>query len=290
MKVLVIGNGFLGSEIIKLFGSNDFDVMVVSRSINPGFVGKKIEGDFLKQDLINHALEWAPDVVIQTAWITDHKKYLNDPLNKDYASFTIDLANRIVNTKVKHLVVLGSAAEYGQQATPIVAGATSLSPESFYAEQKIRAFKSIYEIFKDNDKQLTWGRVFQPYGSGQDEQRLIPHLIKSMKTKSPIRLENPNSCLDWISSRDVASAILWATCNKLPVELDICTGIGTSNLDVLKTVQIALGLPDIDPSQLDLNYDEPPKNVVAASNSPIFISGWRPSDLFSDGVRWAVNS
>jgi nucleoside-diphosphate-sugar epimerase len=289
MKVLVIGNGFLGSEVIRKFLAEGFDVLVISRSAKREICQETIVGDFLTQDLLTSALDWLPDIIVQTAWITDHDKYLHAEVNEQYSNFTINLAVRTLNSSVKKLVILGSAAEYGSQVNPIVAGKSPLNPNSFYAEQKVKAFEGVRESLQGSGVDVHWGRVFQPYGYGQDERRLMPYLVKSLSSKVPIHLKNPYSCLDWITSRDVASAVLWTVRNNLPIELDIATGIGTSNLDLLKTAQNALGLPRIDPNKLTVNFDEPPLNLVASALSPIFTSGWRPSDELSEGIRWAAD-
>jgi nucleoside-diphosphate-sugar epimerase len=93
---------------------------------------------------------------------------------------------------------------------------------------------------------------------------------------------------DWITSRDIASAISWLINNVLPVEVDIGTGRGISNLDLLSKLAKILEVGVI-PMDSPADYLEQFDYKVVDKNSPIFKSGWRPQDDLESGLQWVIN-
>ena len=237
--------------------------------------------DFVK------VLRWNPQVIVHTAWITTPGIYRNHPSNKDYADFTINLANYIRHSEIEHLIVLGTCAEYGRQIGPSTAGITELSPTNLYSEKKIAAFRSVEKILQNSTTRFTWARLFYPYGPYQHEKRLIPHLVQSLKTGNPIHLADISSIYDWITSRDVAGAILWIIEHKLPIEIDIGTSVGTTNLELLLSLEELL--PGISHERVNRKHEIGISEVfVMGKSSPLYTSGWLPNDTLNSGLEWVL--
>jgi nucleoside-diphosphate-sugar epimerase len=288
MKILVIGNGFLGKSIIQRLISEGHELLVYSRATNERVQCQQIAGDILDFEDFIKVLLWKPRIIIHTAWITS-ENYRNDLSNFKYARFTTDLAGYIACSDVEHLIILGSCAEYGHQVGPSTAGFTKLSPASLYAEQKVIAFNSVRELLKRSDVRFTWARIFYPYGPTQDQKRLVPHLINCLRNGEPVVLADTSSILDWITTRDVASAISWVIDNELPIEIDIGTSLGFTNLELLITLEDLLQIPtklyEHGPHYFGLN-----DVFVAGANSPLLKSGWLPADTISTGLEWVLSS
>jgi nucleoside-diphosphate-sugar epimerase len=287
MRILVIGSGFIGTSIIQRLHGEGHEILVVSRRINEAISCQQVVGDCFDIEDICQYLTWDPHVVIQTAWVTSHKKYLSDPQNAKYAKFTIDLASRLLESSVQHYLVLGSCAEYGPQKEPIVAGITKLKPTSAYAIQKVLAFQSVRDLLSTSNIRFTWARVFQPYGPNQDGNRLIPYLIKSLRNNERIHLTDKVSILDWITTRDIASAISWTIKNKTPTEIDIGTTIGYTNDELLQNLENFLEIP-LNLRQSNQIFPVNASKVLVSGESPLFVSGWRPSDSLSSGLKWVL--
>jgi dTDP-6-deoxy-L-talose 4-dehydrogenase (NAD+) len=289
MKVLVIGSGFIGTSIIQKLQEEGHEVMVLSRRVNPYVKCHQIVGDCFDVRNLEKSLDWEPTVVIQTAWVTTHRDYVSDPQNAKYAKFTIDLAAHLVQSSVQHFIVLGSCAEYGDQTEPILAGLTELRPTSFYAKQKIFAFRSIRDLLDGSGIRFTWVRIFQPYGPNQDANRLIPYLIKSLKNNEKIHLKDKETVLDWITTRDIASAISWVTRFQTPVEIDVGTSVGYTNQEILLNLRILLDLTQ-DRKEPDLDSSSKVKKILVSDDSPLFLSGWRPEDSLVSGLKWVLGT
>ena len=288
MRILVTGNGLLASSIVSQLTEQGHELMVFSRSARPSISCPQVQGDIFDFESFCSAMDkWDPQIVVSTAWITTPGIYRNDALNLKYAGFTKNLADYVKYTNVEHLILLGSCAEYGYQITPSIAGVTKLAPQNLYAEQKVMAMKSARASLISTQVRLTWARIFYPYGPNQDQRRLIPHIVKNLTNQRPIFLDDITSVYDWISARDVASAISWVIEHELPFELDIGTSLGYTNLEILKMAEKLLG------EKCAINSDDQHKIglsevLVAGKESPLFKSGWEPADSLATGLEWVM--
>lgn len=289
MKILVIGNGFIGSAIIRRLELEGHELLIFSRSKKVGIKSPQVSGDIFNFNELITALSWNPQVIIHTAWITSHRDYPEHSSNYDYAKFTAKLASFTSRTNLEHLIILGSCAEYGHPNRVSVAGVTDLSPNNLYARQKIEAMNSAKTSLLGTEVRLTWARIFQPYGPNQDYKRLIPSLIKSLKSNLQVTLNDTTSVLDWITTRDIASAISWLIIHNTPIEVDIGTGIGYTSIEILEQLEGLLGRSD-QSTRIDAQSPFEKRVMVVGKDSPIFESGWRPSDTLKSGLEWVLQS
>ena len=289
MKILVIGNGFLACPIIEKLDSEGHEVNVYSRQVKSNIKVQQIEGNILESEKLQGVFRNNYQVVINTAWITIQNQYPTHESNKDYSRCAISLASRAAQSGVEHFIGFGSCAEYGKQSSPCIAGETLLNPENLYAEQKVETFQQTRQLLSLTKTRFSWLRVFQPYGLRQDPERLVPYLINGLKNHLNIEIKDNKSCLDWVTTRDIASAVSWVLNNSLPSELDIATSIGYTNLDVLSYLQVLLGKAKQTPL-VDQSSVESPQVLVAGKESPIFTSGWRPEDTLEAGLEWVVSN
>ena len=289
MKILVIGNGFLACPIIEKLDSEGHEVNVYSRQVKSNIKVQQIECNILESEKLQGVFRNNYQVVINTAWITTQNQYPTHESNKDYSRYAISLASRAAQSGVEHFIGFGSCAEYGKRSSPCIAGETLLNPENLYAEQKVETFQQTRQLLSLTKTRFSWLRVFQPYGLRQDPERLGPYLINGLKNHLNIEIKDNKSCLDWVTTRDIASAVSWVLNNSLPSELDIATSIGHTNLDVLSYLQVLLGKAKQTPL-VDQSSVESPQVLVAGKESPIFTSGWRPEDTLESGLEWVVSN
>ena len=289
MKILVIGSGFVASSIVQKLECEGHELLVYSRTENNRLKCRQIEGDIFNFSDFVKVFAWKPQIIIHTAWITTPGKYKNDPSNFDYAKFTVNLANYVCNSEVEQLIILGTCAEYGKQTGPSTAGITKTSPNILYSEQKVAAFQAVKNILQETNTRFTWARLFYPYGPHQHEKRLIPHLIHSLKNEIPIRLADISSVYDWITTRDIASAISWTIEHELPLEIDIGTSIGATNHELLMTLEELLQIKyQVNAGQgHEIGVGE---FFVTGKASPLLLSGWLPSDTLLSGLEWVLEA
>jgi len=287
MKILIVGNGFIGSSIIKRLESEGHEILCFSRRHNLEIASQQIIGDIFNFDEFIKTLNWEPQVIIHTAWVTAHNIYTNDISNYKYAEFTSNLARVISQKSVEHLVILGSCAEYGYQTSVSTAGLTQLQPNSVYSEQKVVAFNSALNSLFGTKVRLTWARIFQPYGLNQDKARLIPYLIDSIRSGRHVELRDTNSVLDWVTTRDIASAVSWILNHDTPTEVDIGTSFGYTNLKLLQKLEALLGNSS-QWARITVQSKTGKSVTQVGKDSPLFVSGWIPNDDIDSGLRWVL--
>lgn len=287
MKILMIGNGFLASAIVERLEFEGHEILIFSRTWNPRMKCQQILGDIFDFSGFLKVLAWKPQIVIHTAWITTPGVYRNDPSNLQYAEFTKNLAKSLLIGDVEHLIILGTCAEYGKQSRSSLAGFTSTSPTTLYAQQKIDAFVSVKEILQDSSIRLTWARVFYPYGPNQDYRRLIPQLVESIKSTEPFVLSDISSHYDWITTRDIASAISWVLTHNLPIEIDLGTSFGYTNLEILGFLEGLLRAKSVLSGDKIHNFGLN-EVFVADKKSALLSSGWSPMDPIDSGLKWSL--
>lgn len=287
MRILVIGNGFIATSLVKQLETENHELLVFSRRLNETMECRQVIGDIFDFEEFVKILKWKPEIIINTAWITTPGIYREDVSNLKYNEFTRNLAEYIARSDVSHLIILGTCAEYGRQVGASTAGMTTLSPSTLYAEQKVAAFNSAKKILQESDTRFTWARVFYPYGPNQDKRRLIPHVIQSLKDGKPIVLSDITSVHDWITTRDIASAVSWLISKELPMEIDIGTSFGYTNLELLITLEKLLQKNN----QLPEKHSHSLGNsefFVTSKISPLFMSGWSPKDSLTSGLEWML--
>ena len=289
MKILVIGSGFIGSSIIQRLEMEGHDLLIFSKTFKEGIQSQQLVGDIFLGNDFSKALSWCPQVIIHTAWVTTHGKYVDDSSNFHYAQFTADLAKSVAGSGLEHLIILGTCGEYGPQTQPSIAGMTELNPISLYARQKVEALNSVKNLLLNSSPRLTWARIFQPYGPHQDKNRLLPYLISSIKEERQIELKDTSSVLDWITTRDIASAVSWIITHDTPTEVDVGTTIGYTNIEILQYLELKIGHTS---HELLKHPQSSPKNLVTlvGKDSPLFLSGWHPNDSLDSGLEWVLGS
>lgn len=263
-------------------------MLIYSRTFNSKINGKQVLGDIFGFEDFTRVLLWEPQIIIHTAWITTPGLYRKDLSNYKYAHFTTELARYLAYSDLSHLIILGTCAEYGHQSGPSTAGITKLSPNILYSEQKVAAFKEVKQLLQGSEIRLTWARIFYPYGPNQDQKRLIPHLIHSLKNRDPVLLADTSSVHDWITTRDIASAISWVIDNELSTEIDIGTSFGFTNLELLMILEGLLQIPNQLHEHAVHNFGLN-EVFVAGKNSPLFKSGWLPEDTIGTGLEWVLS-
>jgi len=289
MKVLVAGGGgFLGTQITTSLIKNGFEVKTLGRNISPTIDCEQIVADITHLDSYNKSLlTWKPEVVIQAAWVTKQKTYRTSPLNSDYMDATLRFAERSYLSGAQHFLSLGSSAEYGIQFEPCNASVTNAAPIDTYGITKLQTLEKLIEISAKFSSRFSWARIFQPYGPNQDSERLLPFATQKLLAGNNVKVTNPHAILDWISSRDVASAITFAIKNPILRTFDVGASQPISVIQALRTLVEIL---DVNPELLNFESTSPsedePSSMVVSKESPLFKAKWSPQDDLISGMKW----
>ena len=173
----------------------------------------------------------------------------------------------LIDYGLKKLVVAGTCYEYG-----ISSGALSedqeTNPNTPYGIAKDNLRKELFELQQSKNFELTWARIFYPYGEGQSSQSLYS-LIKDVANSSnpEIQLSNSDGVLDFISV----------------IELSEILAILTLTIDNTGIVNLGSGHP-----KYVIDFA---RNIARVNNWTVtFISGAESSRHFESKCFWSDNS
>lgn len=285
-KIAILGaHGFLGFPITKAFESKGWEVVAFSRNVNGDSPREEIFVDLFNEETLKKALSATnPDVVLSTAWDTEHGKFWTNESNIVYRDATLNFAELSLQNGVGTFIGFGTMSEYGSSPGLCNSETSLLVATDIYSKSKIETGISLKEIGEKYGGQTHWARVFQAFGPNEKLERFIPGLITNLRSRKQFSIRTPNYEMDWIHSTDVASAIVFMIENKLNHFVDIGTGVGTSVKELSALICEEL---DLDPSLLDYSdqIEGHEKKAVVDKKAQLLSLGWMPAESLRDRVR-----
>ena len=226
MKVaLTGGTGFIGQHIRKLLAKSDHDVLLVVREqakigelgANEKFVIADIgEG---RDDWFDHLNR--PDVLLHLAW-GGLPNYLDSYHVEVELPLQVQFLKRLVLTGLGKLVVTGTCYEYGLISGALVESQDT-NPNTPYGVAKDRLRRSLSDLRSETDFELTWARIFYPYGDGQSEMSIHSQLRSAISYgDQQFKMGSGKQVLDFISVERVASVLVSLA--------TYCEGVGIVNV------------------------------------------------------------
>jgi nucleoside-diphosphate-sugar epimerase len=284
-RIAVLGaNGFLGSPIAAEFSRRGWEVVSFSRAPVNNCDWQEFQVDLFDELSLELALKLAkPDVVLSTAWDTDHGKFWTSKSNLDYRDATLKFAEVSFQADVETFIGLGTVSEYGDSPGFCNASSSSLVETNVYSKSKIETGLGLKTIGDIYGAKTHWARVFQAFGPKEKPERYVPGLISSLQKGNEFSIRTPNFEMDWIHTTDVASALAFMLENKLDHFVDIGTGVGTTVKELSELICEEFNL---DSNLLDYSIQLPghEKKAVVDSKSQLLSHGWQPSESLRSRV------
>ncbi len=212
MKIAVTGaTGFIGRHVRNELAKTAHEIILIARKIEK--VGEITASEsIVTADLHQERTDWfelfgKPDAVLHLAWgglphyMDEYHVEVELPMQSKFLSTLID-------SGLKKLVVTGTCYEYG-----LSSGALSedqeTNPNTLYGIAKDKLRKELFELQQRKDFDLTWARIFYPYGEGQSEYSLYSQLRSCAKLGiKEFEIYNGGSKLDFVRVKTVANSLL----------------------------------------------------------------------------------
>jgi len=136
-------------------------------------------------------------------------------------------------------IFAGSCSEYAEPTEAVNLSETApLETEKLYGKTKAIGNKQALSLAEKHDVRALTARIFNLYGPGENEHRLVPSLLSGLIKGEKAQLSDGLQVRDFMHVGD-ASKNLIALAKALktselspPQSVNICTGIGTSVRDV----------------------------------------------------------
>jgi len=285
-KIAILGaNGFLGSPIADAFTADGWEVISFSRSLMHNSTREEFIVDLFDEQSLLSALELSkPNVVLSTAWDTEHGKFWTSESNIAYRDANLRFAELSFKAGIETFIGIGTMSEYGTSPGLCNAGVSLLVESDIYSKSKIETGLWLKDIGEKFGGRTHWARVFQAFGPNEKPERFVPGLITNLRRGDKFSIRTPNFEMDWIHTSEIASAVLFVLENKLNHFVDFGTGKGTSVRAFAALICHELKL---DSSLLDFSSEIPghEKRVIVDSDSQLLAQGWRPTESLRNRVR-----
>ena len=253
-RVIITGiTGFLGSQIAEKLIEEGVTVIGLKRLTSDlwrcrAFIDK-VEWVDLVDGYQEALIKKKPNGLIHSAWMgveaTDRDNWLMQAQN---VKFLIELLEIAKQVKLKKIIFLGSQAEYG-----MINGKTSETsvPISTTAYGCIKlACLQILKTFSElNDLQWIWLRIFSLFGERENDNWLIPSIIKKMQGGSEMDFTKGDQRYAYLYIKDFMEIV------SRVFHMDINSGIyNVSGLEVRTLRSIITTIRDLVKPEFKLNF------------------------------------
>lgn len=290
MRVLLTGaSGFLGRYVLNQLTQQGIDAVVVGRSRPAEHCGDYIEADLLQVDGCTATVQRSRAThLIHLAWYAEHGKYWASPLNLRWLEASVRLVEAFCSAGGQKVVAAGTCAEYDWSCGYCREDATPLTPDSVYGTAKDATRRLVAAVCRAHQVPFAWGRIFLPYGQGEDRRRLIPSLIKVFQGRRPPFGVNASAYRDFLHAEDVARGFVRLLLSDAEGAHNISSGQPTLIAEVVRLIAGAVnGDSRI---VLDLSTERPGEpEILIGDSRKLKALGWQPMHAITSvtGGQWA---
>ena len=145
------------------------------------------------------------DAFFHLAWQGERYDFASQYQNIEYALGALEAAARL---GCKRFICTGSQAEYGPQKG-LITEETCPHPADAYGAAKLAACLLTRQRAADFGIEWIWGRIFSLYGKYEDETRMLPALVKSLRENKDFQMATDGrQNWDYLYVSDGAEALI----------------------------------------------------------------------------------
>jgi nucleoside-diphosphate-sugar epimerase len=223
---------------------------------------------------------------LHLAWVTAPDRYRHATENLDWLESSLALVEAFAKQGGRRFVGAGTCAEYADAAGPCAEDATPIRPASLYGQCKAAFWMATEAYAQRYTFSAAWGRVFLPYGPGDEPRRLVPSLLASLAAGTPIEVTDGSQVRDFVYATDVADLFV-----RLLTTLDaegaynVGTGRGTTVREVIERVADHFNARELVHFGARPARNDEPRSLVADMTKVERVLGWRALTPIVSGLE-----
>ena len=235
-NVFITGcSGAVGSRLTLLLLKSGYKVRGV-RGSKPCKVMDKNhfceELNLLSTTTSLNLVDFKPDILVHTAWITTPGVFWESPMNDQWVKASKKLIKEFVQSGGKYLMVTSTCAEYSWETTIPISETSETSPLSRYGKSKLELLTWV----RQQEIPFLWTRTFFQFGLDEPNGRLIPSIIDALLAGKNFEVKNSNDIRDFIFIEDVVQVLAKLIEKKYLGVINIGTGSGIDVRSISKLI------------------------------------------------------
>lgn len=290
-RVLLTGaGGFLGSRALTALIEAGHEVHAVGRGEPPPDSPAIWHRVDLTDPLAAEALVGAVEgeCLLHMAWYVEQGRYWQAPENLVWVEATLRLLRAFVEAGGRRAVMAGTCAEYGWSLDRYEEATAPLEPATLYGVAK-DATRRVAERFAVNaGVELAWGRIFTPYGPGEDPARLLPSVILPLLAGEPAPAPEGEQVRDLMYVEDVGAAFAAVLDSQLLGAVNVGSGRPTVIRELISLTAEAVGRPELVQWGALPRREGEPSELVAEVGRLEGEVGFRPRVELKEGIERTV--
>jgi nucleoside-diphosphate-sugar epimerase len=249
MRVLITGpSGFIGTHCLHRLLAEDCEIHAVNRA-GAGEHSERVtwHGANLRDPAQASALvaKVRPTHLLHCAWVATPRVYAHSPENADWLQSGIALASAFGADGGTRFVGVGSSAEYDPGDTPCVEDQTPIRPATIYGKCKAACWLATQAAAQQHGFSAAWGRLFLPYGPGDQPQRLVPLVLAALRAGKPVPTTQGTQQRDFVYAPDAADLLVRLLLSAESGAFNVGTGRATTIRSVIEYLASRCGRPEL---------------------------------------------
>lgn len=281
-RVLITGaNGFIGRHCLARLQEQAEELHAMVWGPGPHHGSDKIHWhtvDLLNNDQVRDALKQIrPTHLLHLAWHVETGMQLNSEQNLKWLPASLNLLEAFRQNGGERIVGSGSCAEYDWRHAYLSERSTPLVPASLYGSCK-HALQTILDAYcRASGMSYAWGRIFFTFGPGENPNRLVAAVIRSLLARQEARCSHGRQIRDYLYVVNVADALVRLLASPLQGPVNIASGEPEKLKQIIHRIADIIGA---DPELIRLGAlpspkDEPPVILADVDRLKTELQ-WRP--------------
>ena len=244
-NVFITGcSGAVGSRLTLLLLKSGYKVRGVRGSKPCRVIDKNHfceEFNLLSTTTSLNLVDFKPDILVHTAWITTPGVFWESPMNDQWVKASKKLIKEFVLSGGKYLMVTSTCAEYSWETTIPISETSETSPLSRYGKSKLELLTWV----RQQEIPFLWTRTFFQFGLDEPNGRLIPSIIDALLAGKNFEVKNSNDIRDFIFIEDVVQVLAKLIEKKYLGVINIGTGSGIDVRFIAQLISGQIGNKDL---------------------------------------------
>jgi UDP-glucose 4-epimerase len=296
-RVLITGaSGFIGSHLTKQLLDSGCEVAVLQREAKLGHRLSELQNQITVirndakdcKELIRLLCEFKPTTLFHLGWAGVNNSFRNDiNLQVDNLRLSLNLIDAGHAVGIKHWIGAGSQAEYGPK-NHAISEIDSTHPTTLYGASKLAA----YHLSKVRCSLLgikhSWIRIFSTYGPGDNDNWMIPSLIKQLLNGQQPELTAGEQLWDYLHVADAARAFVAVGTAEAEGVFNLGSGEAPSLRSTIERIKnlidphasLGFGIVPYRPDQVMI--------LQAKIEKLVNLTNWKPRISLEDGLSETV--